>query len=274
MIDLHTHTNASDGTLTREKLLHYAKLCGVTDIAISDHDTMFNAGPRPGDPVNVVPAVELSTRDKATGRKVHVLCYCPKKPEKLDGFFRFMAEGRNMLSERIIERLNPTYPVITQENVSRYCGAGVMFKQSIMMVFVEYGYCCDVYGSFYKSVMNRDVLGFDPNPQLIDPREAVRLAHEAGGAAVIAHPSVYDSLALVRELALSGEIDGVEIDHPRNTAQDKELLRKLAADCSLIATGGSDYHAFSSNHYPLKPGDGVTAPAELLRIYDKVKEQK
>ena len=86
--DMHCHTTMSDGSTSPEMLVQYAIDAGLDFIAVTDHDTMagtqaaVNLGKRKG--LKVIPGVEVSTYDSKTGRNVHLLCYMPKKTEKLE----------------------------------------------------------------------------------------------------------------------------------------------------------------------------------------------
>ena len=93
----------------------------------------------------------------------------------------------------------------------------------------------------------------------------LNLIQECRGVAVLAHPSVYHSMPLARELIAAGRLDGVEIDHPRNTAEDKAELEQLAAEYGLIVTGGTDYHGMNTNT-PHPVGTCTTADEQIARI--------
>ena len=93
----------------------------------------------------------------------------------------------------------------------------------------------------------------------------LNLIQECRGVAVLAHPSVYHSMPLARELIAAGRLDGVEIDHPRNTSEDKAELEQLAAEYGLIVTGGTDYHGMNTNT-PHPVGTCTTADEQIARI--------
>ena len=93
----------------------------------------------------------------------------------------------------------------------------------------------------------------------------LNLIQECRGVAVLAHPSVYHSMPLARELIAAGRLDGVEIDHPRNTEEDKAELEQLAAEYGLIVTGGTDYHGMNTNT-PHPVGTCTTADEQIARI--------
>ena len=111
-----------------------------------------------------------------------------------------------------------------------------------MQVLVNYGLADGIYKQTYKELFGESggkVL-HDPQYQTVD--QVLDVIQKARGVAVFAHPSVYQSMELVQQLAQQGRIDGVEIEHPRNTEQDKQALYELANKYGLIVTGGSDFH--------------------------------
>ena len=94
-----------------------------------------------------------------------------------------------------------------------------------------------------------------------------------GGVAVLAHPSVYHSMELARELIAAGRLDGVEINHPRNTPEDKAELARLAKENGLIVTGGTDYHGINTVT-PRPVGAFSTSDEMIARIGDIAKARK
>ena len=90
---------------------------------------------------------------------------------------------------------------------------------------------------------------------------------------VLAHPSVYHSMELARELIAAGRLDGVEIDHPRNTPEDKAELARLAKENGLIVTGGTDYHGINTVT-PRPVGAFSTSDEMIARIGDIAKARK
>ena len=90
---------------------------------------------------------------------------------------------------------------------------------------------------------------------------------------VLAHPSVYHSMELARELIAAGRLDGVEIDHPRNTPEDRAELTRLAKENGLIVTGGTDYHGINTVT-PRPVGAFTTCDEMIARIGDIAKARK
>ena len=100
--------------------------------------------------------------------------------------------------------------------------------------------------------------------------ETARLIQKAGGVCVLAHPSVYDSIGLMEELAQAGLLDGVERFFPRLREQDIPAIDRVLSEYGLIHTGGTDFHGSNTNHpHPL--GTCVTAQDSLERLFHRAK---
>ncbi len=154
-------------------------------------------------------------------------------------------------------------------------GGGVLYKATIMRVLCDIGQAESIYGETYRRLFGKSSA---PGPILHDPdyetvADVLQTARAAQAVVVLAHPSVYHSMPLAHELAQAGLIDGVEIQHPRNTPEDQEELRRLAAQYDLIVTGGTDYHGMHSKH-PLPVGTCVTTDDQLQRLYDLAQQRR
>lgn len=268
--DLHTHTNFSDGSSDIELLPFLAARAGLTHLAISDHDSMLAIRWAMRHPqaqgVTLLPAAELTGFDVKRGRRVHILCFCPEDTPALAAFCGEMARRRNEACGRSIEELEEMYPAFTREAARRYAvRSGVSFKTHLIRVLYDYGYTDGIYHALYQKLFgNPDGLVLH-DPAYDDLYDVLPLIREAHGVAVLAHPSVYHSMELAAELAHDGLIDGVEIEHPRNTPEDKEVLRILARQYGLIVTGGTDFHGMHSSH-PLPLGTCTTDDENIARI--------
>ena len=136
-----------------------------------------------------------------------------------------------------------------------------------MRVLWQYGLSDGMYNSVYRSLFGlRPVRGkilHTPKYETVDT--VLDLIKACRGVAVLAHPSVYKSMPLARELIAAGRLDGVEIDHPRNTPEDREELTRLARENDLIVTGGTDFHGMNANN-PRPVGAFCTEDAQIARI--------
>ena len=247
--DLHTHTTWSDGALPAPVLPKLAARAGLAWLAISDHDTLLPVEYAYAHPtaegVSLIPATELTAYDFGRGRQVHILCYWPDRdcPE-LAAHCRTMAERRNAVCTQSAKELEVISPQFKLEDARCMAdeGGGVLFKSTLMRVLYEYGLADGIYQQDYKTLFGAKGGKVLHNPEYEPVDQVLAVIKAARGVAVFAHPSVYNSMELVRELAAAGRIDGVEIEHPRNTPEDKEALRRLAKEYGLVTTGGTDFH--------------------------------
>ena len=276
--DLHTHTNFSDGSTDIEVLPFLASRTGLTHLAVSDHDTALAAQYAYAHPVEydvtLIPAVELTAFDTARGRRVHILCYYPDLTSKLCAFFDLMAQRRNIATGQSAAELELLYPQFTKQAAEKYAArSGVIFKTHLSRVLFDYGFTDGIYKELYHELFGSQGGKILHNPAYETVETVLSLIREARGVAVLAHPSVYKSMELAAELAEKGLIDGVEIEHPRNTQQDKETLRLLAARHNLIVTGGSDFHGMHSAR-PLPLGICCTTDAAIEQIQELARQRK
>lgn len=278
--DLHCHTTISDGSLGISDIIKQADRDDVRYLAITDHDSLASLsrsavlGKRYN--VTVIPAAEFSAFDSERGRKVHILCYMPEKPDRLEGLCLRTSEGRMKLGKSIAMRVLEKYP-ITLESILRYsAGSKAIYKCHIMHALMDYGYTTDLYGSVYDEIFDakdglcasqvRQEADFYP-----DVRFVTTLIKASGGISVMAHPKVYDSMDLLEELAREGAIDGAEVWHSSADEKFRGEVTELADRYGLITTGGSDFHGFY-NHYAIQIGSNPTPEEELEKILNhKVK---
>lgn len=267
--DLHLHTNASDANLSRAQLLEAAQAKGLSCIAITDHDTMKNSYSAPDDPLPVLPACELSARDAETGSKVHLLCYLPQNSLPLREHFADMHAKRVRAGNEMLRRVAVIYPFINEQNLQQYTAfSGEIHRQDILNVLRAFGYTDAMFGDLYRKLFGgKDAPGYVP-VEYRTAQQVLDTARASRGVVVLAHPSVYNSMALARRWAEQGLIDGLEVHHPRNTGADKAELAALCVQHNLVATGGSDYHGANS-HGGVLPGDGVTDRYNLDLLREK-----
>ena len=104
-------------------------------------------------------------------------------------------------------------------------------------------------------------------------QEVLATARAAGAVVVFAHPTVYKSMPLVRRLAKEGAIDGIEVEHPRNSPEDKAECAALCAQYGLIRTGGTDFHG--ANHkVPHPVGTCTTEDGQIARILELARKRR
>ena len=244
--DLHCHTTLSDGSLGIEEVIAQAKRMNLDFLAITDHDTLSSTsraqilGDRYG--VKIIQAVELSAWDKKRNEKVHILCYAPQKPNRLEGLCLKSCQIRTECAREMIEKVMERYPV-PRDAIMKYTkGSKSIYKQHIMRALVNYGYATELYGYV------NDKLFAAPNGECLVTREypdvnfVLDLIHSSKGVAVMAHPHMFGNIELMKELTEAGKLDGIECMHYSATPIQQEALKKYAEEHDLIVTGGSDFH--------------------------------
>ena len=269
--DMHCHTTMSDGSTSPEMLVQFAVDAGLDFIAVTDHDTMagaqvaVNIGKRKG--LKVIPGVEVSTYDSKTGRNVHLLCYMPKKTEKLEKMINNTLKNRNEAIKGVVEEISKAYP-ITFEDVRRAAGnAQCIYRQHVARALMERGYTDAIFSDLYGKAFG-DISYSVSFPEV---REAADIINQSGGICCLAHPGRYDSLELAWELAEAGKIQAIELSHPANSESDREEIRKIIKKYWLVPLGGTDYHGYYSSHpHPLGT---CTTPGEALDALLKVREE-
>lgn len=275
--DLHCHTIMSDGSSSLEDLILYGKRGGMDFIAVTDHDTMAGntravvLGKRYG--INVIPGVEFSSVDKQReNKKVHILCYLPQIPERLQGLCSRTLKNRTQAGEEMIRRVMRYYPV-TAEHIARYTsGSQSIYKVHIMLALMDLGYTDRIYSDlFHQLFSSRNGSCYVPF-DYPDVREVVETIRQAGGVAVMAHPFQYgSSYELLEELAEKGLVDGVECHHPRGTVEQNERSAQIARHYGLIRTGGTDFHgARTSSPNPI--GTCITTEENITALFGRVKK--
>ena len=268
--DLHIHSTCSDGAVPIARLAPIAARTGLKAIALSDHDTTLSAEYAYAHPsqsgVTLVPAVELTGYDYDRQHRVHLLCYYPNLdcPE-FRRHCEIMKERRNACALQSIHELETMYPQFTEELVWETArDSGVLFKSGIMQALELLGLTDgSIYGETYHKLFGWNPRGIVlHSPEYLPVREVLATAKASGGAVVFAHPTVYKSMPLVRELAAEGAIDGIEIDHPSNSPEDRAECKALCEQYDLIQTAGTDFHG--RNHKHPHPIGTCTAPDETL----------
>ena len=267
--DLHCHTTLSDGSLGIEEIIAQAQRTGIGYLSITDHDTMASfsradvLGARMG--VKILHGAELSAWDKKRSSKVHILCYAPKKPDRLEGLCLKSCEIRKACSKEMIDKVLQKYPITIESILKRTTSSKSIFKQHIMRALVDYGYALEFYGDLDRELFNPKTGSCYVEREYPDVNFVLDLIHSAKGVAVMAHPAQYDNIELLKELAECGKIDGVEIGHYSADESYRKALREIADKYDLIETGGSDFHGLY-NSVPTYLGSESTTVENVRRI--------
>ena len=265
LIDLHTHSTASDGTDAPAELVRDAAEAGVDALAITDHDTTLGwsdaaAALRPG--MTLVRGAELSCTHE--GISLHLLGYLFDPADApLVELMEQIRDDRIPRAREMVRRLEAAgYPVSWDTVAEQVEEGATVGRPHIADALVAAGVAADRDAAFAELLHGR-------SPYFVrhfaaDPVEAIGLVRAAGGVVVFAHPAasrrgrtVGDEV--IAELAAAG-LAGLEVDHPDQSPEERARLRGLAADLGLLVTGSSDFHGEGKSN---RLGEESTAPEVL-----------
>lgn len=261
--DLHLHSTVSDGSDTIPEIIEKAKKRGLDVIAITDHDTLAHQFEIPANPpLRVLAGVEISAIDPETKIKAHILGYHIQNIAALEALTQPLLERRHQNSLRQIDALRRHGFIIDAAKLDKADGQYI-YKQHIMAYLAKTGQADAMFGCFYKTVFKGG--GFcDFDIAYIDVFEAVRTVKAAGGKAVLAHSGQQQNFYLIDRLVPLG-LDGLECNHPANSASDRAVIREYARQHGLFLTGGSDCHG-KNDPKPIQIGDYLSEESGVAAL--------
>ena len=249
LIDLHTHTNASDGTDTPSGLIDKAIAAGISVLAITDHDTTRGwqeassalLNHPSGSDMELVLGSEISCQDE-DGLSIHMLgLLFDSGHQALIDELDKTREHRLFRMEKIINRLNE---ISLDEVYAMRTGDATLGRPHLADALVAKGHVASRQEAFEIFLHNKSkyyVNHYSPTPEA-----AIRLIKQAGGVAVIAHPFASKRGKTLKieafDQLIAAGLDGIEVDHPDHSESEKSELVSLAIARNLIITGASDYH--------------------------------
>lgn len=273
-IDLHTHTTASDGTLSPKELVEEACRAGLTAVAITDHDTIdgvkeaLEQGRKLG--LEVIPGVEISVDFHG---EMHILGYFLNvNSPVLQETLAQLREYRKERNPQIVQKLNDLGFALTLDEVKEEAGGAVIGRPHIAKVLLKKGYVGSLDEAFSKYLAS-DKPAYVKKEKLT-PQEAINAIIAAGGLPVLAHPKY---LPLTRQelntllfpLTKAG-LKGLEVYYTTHNTAESEFYLALAQQHGLAVTGGSDFHGANKPEIQLGKGLGNLAVKDELLV--KLKE--
>lgn len=268
LIDLHSHTNESDGSCSPTELVNEAVRTGVSVLGITDHDTFAGyeaaRAPAAGAGLNLVCGIELST--KLHGHSVHLLGYFLGKNGQ-NGFrdwIKDLQQSRRERNARLAKRLQELGFDITLEEAEAR-GRGMTGRPHFAELMLEKGYVRNFRQAFDDYLdESAKAYVYRREPTFADGVAKIR---EAGGIASLAHPVRVkgDVPALLPELRDAG-LNAIEAYHSDHTPEDTALYLDLAKRYGLLVTGGSDFHGEAKPEVSLGTGcaGNLRIPGDLL----------
>ena len=272
LIDLHTHTDESDGTYTPAELVDAALLAGIGALAITDHDTF--AGYEAARPLarerglELIRGLEIGT--KHDGAYIHLLAYfidVEPLPEFLNWIDQ-MAASRRDRNRKLADRLNELGYDIQLEEVER-SGKALAGRPHFAQILVAKGYAKNR-GEAFRTILGETGIAHIER-EAPTTSDAIQRVLRAGGVPSLAHPirdarpGSADETRLMTDLKNAG-LPAIEAYHSDHTARETRHYVTLAKDYGFAVTGGSDFHGAAKPGVMLARGvnGSLSIPASVL----------
>ncbi|MFH1060947.1 MAG: PHP domain-containing protein [Pseudomonadota bacterium] len=275
IIDLHTHTTASDGSLSPAELVAAAKSAGLAAVAVTDHDTMagvpeaLEAGARLGQ--RVVAGVEISLEGlggQGMPASMHLLGLFVDHtdPELQTGLARLQA-ARAQRNPRIVEKFNQLGIGLTLAEVQAFAGGELIGRPHFAQALMARGVVKNR-GEAFARYLAAGKPAYMPKWRF-PAAEGIAMLKKAGGVTVLAHPGLFKlGLAALEPLVvrlMEAGLQGIEALYSEHDPALAQALERLAARLGLAVSGGSDFHGSPKPDIALGIGRGrLRVPAALL----------
>lgn len=240
IVDFHSHTVESDGSLTPQALADSMRDRSVEVFAITDHDTLSAYGAfEAAAGIRAITGIEINTtwRDN----EVHLLGYAlPLDNADLNAMLERNRSERRARAQRMVAQLQAAGYSIAFDDVLREAeGSKALGRPHVAKALVRSGVIESIEAAF-RGLLRRGKPGYAPSTH-VTPQEAIAGIRESGGVAVLAHPGRLKDRAIIDALVGEG-LQGLEVFYPLHDADDVRFFREKAARHGLVMTAGSDFH--------------------------------
>jgi 3',5'-nucleoside bisphosphate phosphatase len=243
MIDLHSHTTASDGQFSPDEQVRLAHKAGVTVLAVTDHDTVdaiAEATATAGQlNMRLVAGTELSAH--VHGREVHVLGHFvdASHPALARYSVRLRGERESRMLD-MVQKLNRLGIPVTAEQIKTLAHGSAITRPHVARALVDLRICTSVKEAFSR-FLGDGKPAFVPKFEL-KVAQAIELIHETGGTATLAHPGSSKVSHYELERFVASGLDGLEVFHSDHPPSQRDLFLKWCQEFKLVPTAGSDFH--------------------------------
>ena len=247
-VDLHLHSNYSDGKYSIPEVIELAIDKGLKVISITDHDTIdgvqeasFLAEAKG---IQNIPGVEVSS--EIEGQEIHILAYfIDINNSDLKVYLQKFKEERLKRAERILSKLKKLGVNLTIEEVLQFSESKPITRPHIAFALIKKKIVKSYYEAFQKYL--GDFSDAYEKKQHSSPEVVIELIKSCGGLSFLAHPYNLSDGKLMDIIKYG--IDGIESYHPTIKKSRQEFLHKIALQFSLLESGGSDFHGGLRNDY-------------------------
>ncbi len=269
LVDLHVHSNVSDGTFSPAEVTGLALSAGLRAYALTDHDSIGGVKDAmqaaEGTGLKVIPGTELSSICEGTEIHLLGLCLNPDAPE-LSNALTKLREDRNRRNLEMLSRFQQDGFQITPDDITGGNSDLVVTRAHFARALLEKGYVKSMDQAF-RAYLDHGKK-YCPPKETISPPEAIRLIRAAGGFPALAHPVQYKlgwkkTEAMILSLKEMG-LMGVEVYYSSHHPGDSCRLREICRKYDLLPTGGSDFHGSNKPDIQIGSGRGGLRVSELL----------
>lgn len=275
-VDLHLHTNHSDGTWSPQEMVRYAINIKMRCIAVTDHDTISGiseAEAAANGRLEIIPGLEINTNAESGQKKkqdIHILGYFVDTTNKfLLDVLKRQRDARLEHVETVINRLNKAGIPLSMEGIQEFTEGGPVGKAHITKAIVAAGGADNIKDA-YDRFMSKSSEFYVPR-QSATPQLAIEAIRKAGGIASLAHPGNGEqAIQTLTELMKHG-LQAVEVYHRIHSVQTVQRLIRFANKYDLLVTGGSDCHG---PYEECQPSLGsIKVPFEVVTALQTMKNQ-
>ncbi|MEY4532387.1 MAG: hypothetical protein RI926_156 [Actinomycetota bacterium] len=269
-IDLHLHSNVSDGTGSPTDVVREAHSAGIRTMALTDHDTAAGWDEAREECLRLgmtfVPGMEFSARIEQGS--IHILAYLvdPNFAPLAEELDKLQNDRENRLRQ-MTENVGADYDITWEHVMEQVSASGKSLgRPHLADALVARGIIGER-GEAFDGILSKNG-PYYVSQYALGPVDAVKLIRAAGGVPVIAHPTTKGRVAPMEYIdrLIDAGLGGYEIDHRENMEPGKTILRELCLERGLIITGSSDYHGTGK---PNQPGENTTEPEMLAKIIEQ-----
>ena len=276
IVDLHTHTTASDGSYSPAELVRYAEEKELLAVAVTDHDTVAGVeeavleGMKCG--IQVVPGVELSTR--LDDCDVHMTAlFIDYKNKELLSRLEDMAVCRSERNFRMVDKLKEAGFQIDRNDLEKLGKGKLLARGHIAQILIARGYAGNLREAL-KKYLSKGTPGY-VQKEVLSPEECIKLVHNAGGLIFVAHmhqidPDNPEHCIDVCSRLIEMGADGLETQYCEFNDWWREAAEAIAVRYGCLRSGGSDFHGAMKKGLDLASGYGdLVVPYDFLRLMEE-----
>ena len=277
MVDMHTHSHRSDGSLSPAQLLRAAEAAGVTAVALCDHNTVAGLPEfmeaAQGSAVEAIAGTEFSVDYQ--GKELHIVAlFLPRESwAAVAARLAQLHRDKEASNRALVVALRDGGYDITYEAVLAVAGGGWVNRAHVAQVLTQYGYTASVKEAF-SSLLGRNG-GFYVPPRLPDALDTIAFIKAQGAVAVLAHPLLSLDAAQLHTflpMAKAAGLDAMETMYPRFDENVTQTLRVMAEEYGFAESGGSDFHGAAKPEIRIGVGTGALVVPDA--VVEKLRERR